>query len=127
MLGSTVTNSPTPTIRDLVRTLRGSPGVEAAVIIGRDGLVIDGSATAGVDLEHIAAHIPALVGTADEVSAHAARGALVTAVLEYERSAAIVTSLSQESLLFVLLAQGANLGPILFDIRSHRSQMAALI
>ncbi len=47
-----------PTIRDLVAAIRQREGVEAAVMLGRDGLLIDGQAQAGLDTENIAALVP---------------------------------------------------------------------
>ena len=38
-----------PTIRDLVATLRRFDGVQAAAVLGRDGLLIDNEADAGLD------------------------------------------------------------------------------
>ncbi len=37
-----------PTIRDLVRALRRREGVDAAMVLGRDGLLIDGATEMGV-------------------------------------------------------------------------------
>src|SRR5919206_393775 len=48
-----------PTIRDLVGALRRRDGVDAAVVLGRDGLVIDGQASDALDVEHVAARVPA--------------------------------------------------------------------
>lgn len=47
-----------PTIRDLVGAIRQREGVEAAVVLGRDGLLIDSQTVDQVDAEHIAAHVP---------------------------------------------------------------------
>ena len=42
-----------PSIRDLVAAIRQREGVEAAVVLGRDGLLIDGQAVPGLDAEGI--------------------------------------------------------------------------
>jgi predicted regulator of Ras-like GTPase activity (Roadblock/LC7/MglB family) len=81
-----------PTIRELVATLAKRDGVEAVLLLGRDGMVIDGHCLPGLDLDQLAAHVPPLVTSADELSATAIRGGLVTAVLEYERGYAVVTT-----------------------------------
>ena len=49
-----------PSIRDLVGAIRQRDGVEAAVILGRDGLLIDSQSIAGLDAEDLAARIPAI-------------------------------------------------------------------
>ncbi len=116
-----------PTIRELVGTLAGRDGVEAVILLGRDGLVIDGRTTPALDAEHLAAHVPSLVAAADELAQHAARGALVTSVLEYERGFAVVCALSTEALLLVLLHPAANVGSLLFELRRHRGNIASLV
>ena len=42
-----------PTIRDLVGAIRQREGVEAAVVLGRDGLLIDGHSVPDLDAEHV--------------------------------------------------------------------------
>ena len=44
-----------PTIRDLVAVLRQREGVEAAVVLGRDGLLIDSDVQSAIDAESMAA------------------------------------------------------------------------
>ena len=65
-----------PSIRDLVAAIRQREGVEAAVILGRDGLLIDSQSVPGLDAEDLAARIPAIIGPADELGTAANRGPL---------------------------------------------------
>lgn len=114
-------------IRDLVGAIRQRDGVEAAVILGRDGLLIDSQTVAGVDAEAIAARIPAIIAPADELGNGANRGSLVTAVLEYRDGLAIASVLSADAILLVLVKPDANVGQLLFELRRNREQIAALV
>lgn len=116
-----------PSIRDLVAAIRRRDGVEAAVVLGRDGLLIDGQAVPGLDAEHIAARIPSIIAPADDLASALSRGALMTAVLEYQRGLAVVSVLSPEALLLVLVRPGANVGQLLFELRRNREQIASLV
>ncbi len=116
-----------PTIRDLVNVLRRRDGVEAAVVLGRDGLLIDGQVVGSVDVERVAAHVAPILQAADEFGAAATRGALTTAILEHPRGVAIVSALSAEAVLLVLLAPDAAIGPLLHELRRNREHMAALV
>jgi predicted regulator of Ras-like GTPase activity (Roadblock/LC7/MglB family) len=116
-----------PTIRDLVGAIRQRDGVEAAVVLGRDGLLIDGQAVPNLDAEDVAARIPSIISAADEFGGAAARGALVTAVLEHARGLAVVSVLSQDAVLLVLVQPSANIGQLLFELRRHRDSIAALV
>ena len=116
-----------PSIRDLVGAIRHRDGVEAAVVLGRDGLLIDSQSIPGLDTEDLAARIPAIIGPADELGAAAGRGPLTTAVLEHRDGIAVVSVLSPDAVLFVLVRPEANVGQLLFELRRNREQIAALV
>mgnify|MGYP001446273724 FL=1 len=116
-----------PTIRDLVAAIRHREGVEAAVVLGRDGLLVDGQTVPDLDSERIAAHVPSILQCADELGSASARGALRTAVLEYEDGLAIVAAMSPDALLLVLARRTANLGQLLYELRRNRASIAALV
>lgn len=116
-----------PSIRDLVEAIRTREGVDAAVILGRDGLLIDSQVAAGIDAEAVAARIPSIVSPADDVGQAVGRGNLTTAILEYEQGYAIVSSISNEALLFVLVQPSTNLAALLHELRRHRASIASLV
>ncbi len=116
-----------PTIRDLVSALTRRPGVEAAVLVGRDGLLIDGQGSPTVGLDAVAAHVPALVSASEEFSAAVARGHLLTKILEFERGFAIVATLTPDAMLLLLVGSGADLGALVTDIRRHRRHIASIL
>lgn len=107
--------------------IRQRDGVDAAVVLGRDGLLIDSQTVANLDAEHVAALVPGVVAAADDFGATAARGPLVTAVLEYPGGLAIVSSLSADAILLVLVRATANIGQLLFELRRNREQIATLV
>lgn len=116
-----------PTIRDLVEAIRQRDGVEAAIVLGRDGLLIDSHAAAGIDPENVAAHIPSVISAADEFGTAAGRGPLTTAVLEHPNGMAIVSVLSNEAVLLVLVQRAADMGALLFELRKNREFIATLV
>ncbi len=114
-------------IRDLVAAIRQREGVEAAIVLGRDGLLIDSQAVPGLDPDDIAARIPPIFLSADDLGAAAQRGELLTAVLEHRGGLAIISSMSAEAILFVLVSPQANVGQLLFELRRNREHIAALV
>jgi uncharacterized protein len=116
-----------PSIRDLVGAIRQREGVEAAVVLGRDGLLIDSQSAPGLDPEDLAARIPAIIGPADELGEAVKRGALTTAVLEYPDGLAIIEVLNADAVLVVLIRPDANVGRLLFELRRNRQHIAALV
>ncbi|MEP6690157.1 MAG: roadblock/LC7 domain-containing protein [Gemmatimonadaceae bacterium] len=115
------------TIRDLVAALRQREGVDATVVLGRDGLVIDSHVAAGADADSLAALAPAIVTAAEEFGERASHGALTTAILEYPETIAVISALTPDALLLVLARPSANVGALLYELRRHREQIAALV
>ena len=116
-----------PSIRDLVAAIRQREGVDAAIVLGRDGLLIDSQLTPGLEADDIAARIPAIIAPADELGAATNRGELLTAVLEHKNGLAIISVLSAEAILLVLVTPRANIGQLLFELRRNREHIAALV
>lgn len=115
------------TIRDLVATLRRFDGVTAAAVLGRDGLLIDHDANAGIDAEQVAAHVPSILQFADDLGGAAGAGSLQTAVLEHQDATVVLAAMSGDAILLVLVRPDANLGALVYDIRRHRAGLAALV
>jgi len=116
-----------PSIRDLVAAIRQREGVDAAIVLGRDGLLIDSQLGPGLDAEDAAARIPAIIGPADDLGAATGRGELLTAVLEHRNGLAVVSVLSAEAILLVLVSPRANIGQLLFELRRNREHIAAIV
>jgi predicted regulator of Ras-like GTPase activity (Roadblock/LC7/MglB family) len=116
-----------PSIHDLVRALAQRDGVEAVVMLGRDGLLIDGQTVGSQDAEHLAALVPTVVAAAESIGDAGERGGLVTTVLEFERGFAVVSSHSPDAVLLVMVHPSANLGSLLYDLRRHRANIASIV
>ena len=116
-----------PNIRELVAAISQREGVDAAVVLGRDGIVIDSSAPPDLDTERLAAHIPSILMGADDMGASGLRGPLTMAVIEQPGGLAIVCALSAEAVLLVLARPDASVAGLLYELRRNREQMAALV
>src|SRR5260370_14001171 len=90
------------TIRDVVEVLSRSNGVDAVVVVGRDGLPIDSRVANGVDAESVAALLPTAINQMAQLGDGRGRGEFTTAVLEFSRVLAIVAVLNAHTLLIVL-------------------------
>ena len=116
-----------PNIRDLVAAIRQREGVDAAIVLGHDGLLIDSQIAPGLDAEDMAARVPATIGSANDFGSSVGRGVVLTAVLEHQNGLAIVSVLSDEATLLVLVSPRANIGQLLFELRRNRGHIAALV
>jgi hypothetical protein len=116
-----------PTIRDLVQALSRREGVDAVIVLGRDGLTIDASARDGLDTDGLAALIPSVAAACNRLGNAAARGDFSSSVVEFGRGMMVVTVLTADVLLAIVVAAGVNIGALLFELHQHRSSIAGLL
>ena len=122
-----------PTLTQLVEAIVQHEGVEAVLVIGRDGLLVDGrSGSPPVDLDALAAHLPRVLDAVTALGGAAGDGAtgqgeLVSTVMEFEQGLALAAVLSSDASLLVLLGRGANAAPLLYDLRRFRGRIASII
>jgi predicted regulator of Ras-like GTPase activity (Roadblock/LC7/MglB family) len=116
-----------PTIRELVAVVRQRDGVDAAVVLGRDGVLIDAAAVPPLDAERVSAFVPAVVRFAQELSDATGQGALRTALLEHESGVALIMALSDDVLLLVVAQPNASLGALLYELRRNRAGLSAIV
>jgi predicted regulator of Ras-like GTPase activity (Roadblock/LC7/MglB family) len=116
-----------PTIRDVVDAFARRDGVEAVIILGSDGLPIASRTPAGTDPEALAALIPSVLRACGQLGSTASGGELDMGVLEFQGRAAVVSNLSPEAKLLLLAAPRTNIGPLLFDLKRYRAEIAGLL
>jgi predicted regulator of Ras-like GTPase activity (Roadblock/LC7/MglB family) len=116
-----------PGIRDLVAAVRQREGVEAAVVLGHDGLLIHGSGQPGFDLEALAATVPNVLFSTAEVSRTARLGDIDSAVVQTSDGFIVINVISADALLLVVLRFDANIAQLLGELRRNRDSIAALV
>jgi len=115
------------TIRDVVEALSRRTGVDAVLVVGRDGLPIDSRTANGVDGENVAALLPAVINAMGQLGEAGGRGEFGTGVLEFGSGLAVVSVLNADALLVILVRPSTNVGALLYDLRRHRSAIAGLL
>ena len=116
-----------PSIRDVVAAIRQRDGVEAVVVLGRDGVVIDSDTASAIDADRVAAFVPAVLQAAEALAATAELGALGTAVLEHDHGFAVIAGLSADAILLVFVQPTTELGALLYELRRNRAGLSALV
>src|SRR2546422_7589007 len=114
------------TIRQSATRLARRGGVDAVVVVGRDGLPIDARAANGVDADIVAALLPSVINGLAQLGEAGGRGPFGTGVLEFGSGLAVVSVLNADALLIVLVRPSTNVGALLYDLRRHRSAIAGL-
>lgn len=116
-----------PSIRDVTEALSRRAGVDAVLVVGRDGLAIDTRVSDGVDAESVAALLPGVIGSVTQIGTAGGRGEFGTGVLEFAGGMAVISVLNADALLVVLVQPAINVGALLLDLRRHRSAIAGLL
>ena len=82
--------------------------------------------TTDLDAESLAARVPGIVASADEIGATTGQGAMRMALIEHETGYAVVSSVGDDAVICVLTNSSADLGGLLYDVRRHRESIARL-
>src|SRR5437867_2856021 len=112
------------TIREVNEAFSRRPGVDAVVLVGRDGLPIDSHARNGVDPDNVAALLPSVINGMTQLGQAAGRGEFGTGVLEFGGGLAVVSVLNADALLVVLVQPSTNVGGLLRELRGAAATRA---
>ena len=115
------------TIRDVVDALGRREGVEAVILLGHDGLPIASHLSDGVDAEVLSALVPNVVQATEQLGHHAGRGNMSVGVVEFASGLCILSNLSADAVLLVMMKPRSNAGPLLYDLTRHRAEIAGLL
>lgn len=108
--------------------LRAHQGVRDILLLGRDGLLVRhlGGETP-IEVETVAAMVPALATSCAAVGRATEQGEFTTAVVEFAAGVFIVVSLSADLLLALVLDQSVGFAPLLREVRRERDRLASLL
>jgi predicted regulator of Ras-like GTPase activity (Roadblock/LC7/MglB family) len=108
--------------------LKSHEGVEHLLLVGTDGLLIRHVGEAdGVSADTVAAMVPGVVAAAGALARSVGGDQASTAVLELDDGVAIVTTLSPEMLLAILVRSGVGFTSLLRELRRERGRLAELV
>lgn len=119
--------APMPTIRDVVQALSKRAGVDAVLVLGRDGLPIDSVCGNGIDPDGVSALVPSVVEAVNQLGRAGQRGDLSMGVMECRGGFIIVSNLAAEALLAIFVRPDTNIGLLLFELRRYQSAIAGLL
>jgi predicted regulator of Ras-like GTPase activity (Roadblock/LC7/MglB family) len=115
-----------PGLAGVVSGLAARDGVRVVVVLSEDGLAIEKVAPAAFDVDSLAALSASVIQYANRLGAGTASGSLRTAVLEYDGALLVIELVGSGESLAILAAPTADVGSLLYDLRQHRSTLAAL-
>jgi uncharacterized protein len=112
---------------DLKQTLSrflAIPGVRLAVLVGRDGLMIEGLARDGKEnLEAVGAIMTTGISTAEALGQEIARGSVVGALMEYERGLVSIDPLGDFALMVTLSDNASSISRVRHMVKASRNDI----
>ena len=116
-----------PPLETALASLAAHPGVEHVLVLGRDGLLIAHTGGPGLDAETVSAMVPGIAAAASSLGRAAGQGDASTVVVRLDDGVALVSVLSAEVLLAVLLRGDAGFAPLLRELSRRRGELAGLV
>jgi len=114
-------------LRELLQGLDARDSVRGGAIVGDDGLVIHSALSPEADDEAVAALAVTTRRHAEQLGGAGACGELRTAVLEFGGGPAILSALTPQATLVVLARPDRDIGPLLYELRLRRDDLAGLV
>lgn len=115
-------------LREQLGDLIKVEGITAAVVVGRDGFVIDGvNNGAGMDIEAVGAVISTGVGTAESMGRELRVGTMSQGMVEYKDGVIVMSFLGKDAILACVAGTSANLGNVRYQIKKRSPEIQAAL
>ena len=102
-------------LNDLVK----SGGVKTAVVVGRDGFVIDGVSNGFLDTETVGAVVSTGIGSSEVMGRELNVGVMTQGMMEYDDGLIMMTLIGDAAILAVVADPQSNLGYIRLQIKKR--------
>src|SRR5213079_337804 len=100
------------------------PGVRQAILVGRDGLMIEGLTHDGKDdMEAVGAIMTTGLSTAEALGKEIARGSVIGVLMEYENGLVSVDPLGDFALMVTLSDNASNIARVRHLIKTSRNEI----
>jgi len=113
-----------PLIKPLLEEFLRIDGVSAAVVVGRDGFVIESAVQGKADVEALGAMASTGLGTSEAMGNSLGKGELYQMLVEMENGPIILASLTENEIIAVVAGTTANIGRIRYDLKKNKERLA---
>jgi predicted regulator of Ras-like GTPase activity (Roadblock/LC7/MglB family) len=111
-------------LKQMLNRFLAIPGVRQAVLVGRDGLPIEGMTRDGKDdIEAIGAITTTGFSSADALGKEISRGNLVGVLMEYEHGLVSIDPLGDFALVVTLSDTASNIGRVRHLLKTSRNEI----
>jgi len=111
-------------LRGILDGLLRIDGVTAALVVGRDGFVIEAASHDGIEADSVGAIAASSLGTSEAMGGELHLGELGSILIEFEQGPVALSPVGPEAVLAVVGNQHVNLGRLRVEIRKIRAAVA---
>lgn len=102
-------------------------GVSAAVVIGRDGFVIESAVSGKMDIDALGAMASTGIGTSEAMGRELGKGQLTQMLVELDKGPIVVSPLSKDELIAIVAENASNLGRIRYELKKNKERLVAAL
>jgi predicted regulator of Ras-like GTPase activity (Roadblock/LC7/MglB family) len=102
-------------------------GVSAAVVVGRDGFVIESALSGKIDIDALGAMASTGIGTSEAMGRELGKGDLTQLLVELDKGPIIVAPLSKDELIAIVAENSSNLGRIRYELKKNKERLVAAL
>lgn len=107
-------------LREVLSDLIKVEGVTTAVVVGRDGFVIDGvSRSTTLDTEAVGAVISTGIGSSEVMGGELGVGEMTQGLLEYKGGLIVMGLVGRDAIVALVADIGANLGNVRYQLKKR--------
>ena len=111
-------------LKQMLSRFLSIPGVRQAILVGRDGLMIEGLTRDGKDdMEAVGAMMTTGLSTAEALGQEIARGSVVGVLMEYEHGLVSVDPLGDFALMVTLSDNASTLARVRHLVKASRGEI----
>jgi predicted regulator of Ras-like GTPase activity (Roadblock/LC7/MglB family) len=122
-----MTKSRTDKMKDRLKELQQSEGIEAAAVVSVDGLSMASALPGGVEEDRVSAMSAAMLSLGERIASELGRGILDQVYIRGESGFVILMAVGEEAVLTALAHKDAKLGLIFLDMRRAADELAKLV
>lgn len=113
-------------LKHQLRDMIAVEGITTAVVVGRDGFVIEGITNgAQMDIEAVGAVISTGIGSAEVMGKNLEVGAMSQGMIEYKDGIIVMSFLGKDAILAVVADLKANLGNVRYQVKKRTPELEA--
>ena len=115
-------------LHNLLRELAGYSGIKAALLVGREGFVIDAVTKSGeIDVEAVGATLSAEIGSTEMVGREMRIGRMKNIIVEYEWGKIVLCAVTNEAALAVVTDSEAMIGNVRYRVKKFAPDIEKLL